>query len=709
MRHQLAWLLTVTLLVGITVAAPLQFAMLPRPRSLNLIEGEDTLIVLRQMAQSLNRGHSDAWERLMGAPTTSGSHGIDIIHPSEVHSIVQSWGVDDGTLEKTCRDIQLMVETAMSDGVFLAQGFVYNLPRCPFDVPRPACLSNLVIVTQILEVNEDEVVQFQLGHFYLTSTTETRQQPWNYHYCHRCRIFAHCCHDETRYRDLEFPELEVVKDVLSTFQSEWALDQLHSLLETFFGHEENSVTMSNNRPETSGFESLLEQIIHNKDENKDVYRPQIDEFLKAIQNTTLSTRQFLKVKQMTVPATRIVMLLEILLGPCFKRNDIRESVPEWWKRAYAASNGSPISVECDFVNQQREPLDPAPECFIGANVTSQNFYSWGLIHEQDGSFNVLFLDNGLTVGYTECTITDEPSDGEFALTLLLTLHPLTDESSGSTVRTATVGADGSFQSVEFPVEWPRYSGYVNKVALDLHRIAACASFLKISIPQNSWEEPTAMVTVVDPSFGALMSTIQLFAKTWQEVVKAFGSSTTQTVQRRVCLGFESLDYKVDTMLLEGIRKEAVPKVINLLARRALLPEREDLKLALDLVVYADDFTWLSNSMQYVQPTGEASFAYLGKYGNDTDHRAKMVFSQVHSNFELAKDMLIVHEQSSRLGGLIRDDRTIIQYIPHTLTLNDTLVLQMFWQMMSYHQIVMALGEEPPAYPDLSFLCDRRNP
>ncbi|KAF8963048.1 hypothetical protein BGZ52_012115, partial [Haplosporangium bisporale] len=97
------------------------------------------------------------------------------------------------------------------------------------------------------------------------------------------------------------------------------------------------------------------------------------------------------------------------------------------------------------------------------------------------------------------------------------------------------------------------------------------------------------------------------------------------------------------------------------------------------------------------------------YGNDTDHRAKMVFSQVHSTFDLAKDMLIVRQQSSKWGGLIKEDKTYIEYIPHTLTLNDTLVLQMFWQMMSYHQVVMALGEQPPAYPDLSFLCDRTIP
>ncbi|KAF9377028.1 hypothetical protein CPB97_010461 [Podila verticillata] len=350
-----------------------------------------------------------------------------------------------------------------------------------------------------------------------------------------------------------------------------------------------------------------------------------------------------------------------------------------------------------------------PECFIGTNVTSQTLYSWALVQQRDqGSFNVLFLENDLTVGYIECAITDQPSDSEFALNLLLSMRAPVDETSGSIVRSANIRSDGSFHDVEFLAQWPRYSGYVNKVALDLLRITACAGFLQIPIPRV-WEEPEGMMMMADPAFASLMATIDLFAKTWQEVVKAFGSSTTQTVQRKVCLGFESLDYKVDTMLLNGVREEAVPEVVDILARRAVLPDREDLKQALELVVYSDDFTWLSQLMQYTNPAGEASFVFLGKYGNATDRRAKILFSQVHSNFELAKDMLIVRQQSSKWGGLLKEDKTYIEYIPHTLTLNDTLVLQMFWQMMSYHQVVMALGEQPPAYPDLSFLCDRTIP
>jgi len=56
----------------------------------------------------------------------------------------------------------------------------------------------------------------------------------------------------------------------------------------------------------------------------------------------------------------------------------------------------------------------------------------------------------------------------------------------------------------------------------------------------------------------------------------------------------------------------------------------------------------------------------------------MVFSLVNSDFELAKDMIVLHEHKSSLFGLNNKDRKIMQNVPHTLTLNDTLVLQMFF-------------------------------
>ncbi|KAF9374309.1 hypothetical protein CPC16_001383, partial [Podila verticillata] len=197
--------------VGTTFATPLQIPM-RSPKSMTPSQDDDTISLLHQMARN----------------------------------VVESWGVDAETLEKTHRDIQLVVETAMSDGVFVAQGFIYNLPRCPIDVPHPACLSNLVVVAQIQEVIDDQVVKFNPGHLFVTSITETHQQPWNYHWCHKYRLISRCCHDETRYRDLDLSELEDVKAVLFTYQSEWALERLPPAL--FFDHMDTTMQVATAYP-----------------------------------------------------------------------------------------------------------------------------------------------------------------------------------------------------------------------------------------------------------------------------------------------------------------------------------------------------------------------------------------------------------------------------------------------------------------------------
>ncbi|KAG0084495.1 hypothetical protein BGZ92_009825 [Podila epicladia] len=587
----------------IPVQFPIRAPKFRRP-SRDLVKGDGISSLLYEMAQSLDIGRPDGWEKLMNAPNITGSYANEPAHPSELRHVVETWGLDNNMLEDAYRDIYELVETAIADGVFISQGFVYNSSKCG-DVPRPVCLSTLAVVTQIQYLIGNHVYQLRLGHFYLSSSAETIQQK-ELHHCQGCLV---------------------------THQSQWALQQLLTRIEMSFGQQEISVPLSGSQTETRFFKPLLKQFIRNRHENKDAQLPHTDDLLQALQNTARMSQQSLRAKHMAVLDTRIAIVLGMLLKPCFERAGIQESVSEWWERAYAASSGSPISVECEFFDHEREPLDSIMrECFIGSNVNSQTLYTWGLIQEHEVSFDVLFLENDLTVNYVD----------EFARHLHLSLNLPSEKTAGSNVRTAAIQLDGSFHDVEF--------------------LSVPAS-LGCFIPQHS-QQVTATTMVADPSFAALMSSIQIFAKTWQEVVKAFGSSTTQT----------SLDYKVDTMLLKGVSKEAVLKVVDLLARRAQLSDNEDLKLALELVTYTDDFTWLSNSMQYVQPTGEASFAYLGKYGNDTDHRAKIVFSQVHSSFSLAKDMLI-----------------------------------MFWQMMSYHQIVMALGEEPPAYLDLSFLCDRTIP
>lgn len=62
----------------------------------------------------------------MSSPITTGSQAIELVHPSEVRRVVGAWGLDDEIFEDAYHDIHNLVETAIEDGVFIAQGLVYK-------------------------------------------------------------------------------------------------------------------------------------------------------------------------------------------------------------------------------------------------------------------------------------------------------------------------------------------------------------------------------------------------------------------------------------------------------------------------------------------------------------------------------------------------------------------------------------------------------
>ncbi|KAG0319891.1 hypothetical protein BG000_003753, partial [Podila horticola] len=66
-------------------------------------------------------------------------------------------------------------------------------------------------------------------------------------------------------------------------------------------------------------------------------------------------------------------------------------------------------------------------------------------------------------------------------------------------------------------------------------------------------------------------------------------------------------------------------------------------------------------------------------------------------------------EGNSFWGLFSSEGTYIEYVPHTLTLNDTPVLEMYWKMIAFRQIMISLGGEMPNTPDLSGLCNRPMP
>ncbi|KAG9062778.1 hypothetical protein KI688_005084 [Linnemannia hyalina] len=639
-------------------------------------QGNDVQDVLSQIASRLNQGLPDRWERLTHAPISQGSSSIDMIASSDLESIIRSWGLDNDMFDQAYRDINTLIRLAVGEGVYIAQGF----------------------------------------------------------------------------SNLDTQELQDVQAVMSTFQSNWALEllsqQLHQAQPTLYSAKPGTslFSASDDAPVWPGlFDRLLRLFIGNSAENRDVHKVYRGGLLEAIQNATLSRRQGFHNMQLTVSERGIVPLLEDMLSSCFDRAGIEESVEEWWRRVYTEDQGDPISLECEFASQRRVSIvPPRDRCITSTNVTIDNSYSWILVAPHDnGLFDILFMEVDLGMAFEGCEPEEEDNDEEDLGSWTTPVRiPMAIQESGSMIRWGYVDSnDGSFGSVQYLAKWESYPSHVSKVLLDFLRFASAASYLKIPIYRKTLSPPSlspspcphrhpifhqhqrqqlrlqdastgAVVAplAMDPSFLALMESIKLFAETWEKLVKVIGSTTSTTIKRRVCLGFDTLDYKASSSVMQGVAHNNLAELVEEVVDLEELPRREDIKHLMTGINYSTNFTWLAESMTFTNPAGESSYFFFSKYGGDgSTGMANVVYSAVKSKFTLAPDMLIVRRQKSSWFGFRKSDETSIEYVPHTLTLNDTLVLEMFWEMVAFHQLAITLGGDPPMYPDLSGYCDRSIP
>ncbi|KAG0319892.1 hypothetical protein BG000_003754, partial [Podila horticola] len=555
-------------------------------------QGNDVQDVLSQIASRLNQGLPDRWERLMHAPSTQGSSTIDMIVPSDLESIVRSWGLDNDLFEQAYRDINTLIRLAVGEGVYIAQGFSYNWSHCQGGSEHPACLSTLIVVVRVPYVpgegSDSPASTAELGHIYVTSTAETVQQYVYSHPCHRC-WFKTCCHDVYTPRNLDTQELQDVQAVISTFQSDWALNLLSRAQPALYSARPGTSLSSASDAAPvwpSLFDRLLRLFIGNSAENHDVHKVYRGGLLEAIQNATLSRRQAFHNMQLTV-------------------------------------------------SEQEESHDCASKRHVyHQNVTIDSSYSWILVAPHDnGLFVILFMEGDLGVAFEECE-PEEEDDDEEDLDSWTTLAriPMNVQESGSMVRWGYVDSnDGSFDSVQYLAEWESYPSHVSKILLDFLRFASASSYLKIPVYKKPLSPPslspspcphrhsvlhhyqqqqlqlqdastdTVAPLAMDPSFVALMESIKLFAETWEKLAKAMGSTTSTTIKRRVCLGFDALDYRATSSVMQGVAQKNLAELVEDIVDLDELPRREDIKRLMTGVKYSTNFTWLAESMTFTNP------------------------------------------------------------------------------------------------------------
>ncbi|KAF9341990.1 hypothetical protein BGZ91_003687 [Linnemannia elongata] len=677
----------------------------------SFFQGDDVQAVLHQIASNLNQGVSDDLESLMQGLSTTGSSRIEMVTVNDLLPVMLSWGLEHEALDQAYDLVHTSIERAVSEAFYSAQGFSLKWIATKVNEAETIRLSNLLVVVKVSnERGGDGTWIAEIGHIHVSSGANTIV-------CYRC-WFKSCCRNTAE----DLRNLENIFAAISTFQAGWALNHLPEPPADFSSTRTDvSLSLSSETPIWPGrFESLLRLFLGNSAENRDARKTYRAGLLAAVQNATLSNRQGFHNMEVAVRKQGVVPMLQDMMSTCFSKAGIEESIEDWWRRVYVDGQIDPVSIECEFASQKWAPTVPLrPSCITSASVTTYTEHTWALIAPRDDIFNILFMEGEVSAAFEDCEPLedgDQDDDEESVRERFVSSKDDLDF-SGYMARWAYVNpADGTFRSMQYMAEWQDYPSYVSKVLMDFLRLASASSYLKVpvydrrpsfmqqyQVPHGTFS-PTSSL-----SFDALMDSIGKFADTWEKLAKAIGSSSVTTIQRRVCLGFDALDYKASTGVMQGVTSKNMGLLVEDVVDFEDLPRREDIRRLMSGVKYSTNFTWMAESMTYTNPDGEQSYFFFGKYGDALTDMADVVYSSIKSKFVVAKDMLIVHRQESSFLGLDKSDEMSIEYVPHTLTLNDTLILEMFWEMIAFHQLAISLGGEPPKYPDLSGLCDRSIP
>ncbi|KAF9114037.1 hypothetical protein BGX30_006744, partial [Mortierella sp. GBA39] len=264
-----------TLLAAIPTVTPLPPPQVPLKTPEHAIQptlpqgiicGNSIRAVLHQIASGLDQSYPDDWERLMTNLTTNGSSSTQTIEPSDLKSVMQTWGLDIDLFDKAYHDVQVLIRSAVDEGIYIAQGISYNWSRCQGHTSHHTCFSTLMVVVRVPYVVSGYVWRAEVGHVYVSSGAKT-------YICHQC-MFGLCkarCHDHA-----EDPKLLLhIIAVMSASQAGWALNHLPkppadmSLATTDVSHPQSLAAPSS--PLWSGrLDHLLRLFRSKAAENRDV-------------------------------------------------------------------------------------------------------------------------------------------------------------------------------------------------------------------------------------------------------------------------------------------------------------------------------------------------------------------------------------------------------------------------------------------------------
>ncbi|KAF9272761.1 hypothetical protein BGZ68_002118 [Mortierella alpina] len=690
--------------------APLQVPETDRFPASNVIQGNDIRSLFQVSINELDRGLPVAWEGLVHRPETTGSQGIDIIRPAHLYHALNGWRLPEVLLDQVYDDVELLIRMHAQESVYVSQRFQYKVAGCHGE-ELPVCMFSLIVVARPA-IRDGQPIATELRHLYIQSSSSAIQQMFSREECHNCWL-RRCCHWRSYPRDFSVKELSDIQAVLSTSQASWGSrsipDGIIDIIDT--------TSMAYYQEPT--LRDILRQFVNNKIENRDALKVYDEGLLSAIQNSTRSSQQQTRSMTMSLKEDDFLLVLDLLLSPCFMKVLVNETLGDLWKRAYRGHRDSTLSFECETVSQTREEQEhPSSDCSKSTVVTTSTKYSWFIVTPRSGVFDSAFISSDIEASYLECDpLPDDPEKPSSMIMAPRTqFFEETSKNSkqvGTNARWSVSRHDGSFYPVHYLAQWTLYPFHVNNAAMDIVRLAAAIIYLRIFNSDSGLSsDGQGLLLLSDDdskeaatALESLNSGIATAQAVWDLAKSIFGREVSETIKRQVCLGFKRYEHSVTAMSMMGIDQDDLPYVLDSLLKMAHVPAGDDLETALLLSKYSTDYTWSGELVSYTSKNGMHQFFYIYKHARPDKNKVDIVFGLLKSDFKLAEDVLIVHRKESRWGGMSKSEEVFYRNVPHILTPKDTALLNLYFEVVAYRKLAMVTNATVPDYPNMDGLCD----
>ena len=200
----------------------------------------------------------------------------------------------------------------------------------------------------------------------------------------------------------------------------------------------------------------------------------------------------------------------------------------------------------------------------------------------------------------------------------------------------------------------------------------------------------AMSTILD-GLGTVVNAIPV---AWTGLVSLFKNSRSVTVKEKIInKGFKHFDQTAHVQFISGMRPEGLKPFFNLIENRIGVPEnrKEDVSMILEEAQWMDSNTWGCFDIAFsIGQGGKVKYASIIS-NRDAMGKYSFVVTEIHTEFELADDLLVLTKKVSVMGGMFAKSEDKIQRVPKNLTQEDMKSLFMFFQLIVYKQVAAQFG------------------